>query len=117
MRKFDTRVKQTKVLKIVGDIVFVIFFIAYILMTIMECLFGVIEYSVIFKAVAAGFELFGICLEISAWRIEGKEKAESGNEYTIEQIIDAITQADEEIMQAIRRKDRGMLEVLLEDYL
>lgn len=37
--------------------------------------------------------------------------------YTIEQIIDAITQADEEIIQAIRYKDREMLEDVLKDYL
>lgn len=37
--------------------------------------------------------------------------------YTIEQIIDAITQADEEIIQAIRHKDREMLENILEEYL
>lgn len=37
--------------------------------------------------------------------------------YTIEQILDAITQADEEIVEAIRYKDREMLEDLLKDYL
>lgn len=37
--------------------------------------------------------------------------------YTIEQIIDAIAQADEEIIQAIRYKDREMLEDVLKDYL
>lgn len=37
--------------------------------------------------------------------------------YTIEQIIDAITQADEEIVQAIRYNDREMLEDILKDYL
>lgn len=37
--------------------------------------------------------------------------------YTIEQIIDAITQADGEIIQAIRHKDREMLENILEEYL
>ncbi len=37
--------------------------------------------------------------------------------YTIEQIIDAITQTDEEIALAIRYKDRKMLEDLLKDYL
>ena len=30
--------------------------------------------------------------------------------YTIEQIVEAITQADEEILQAIQYKDREMLE-------
>jgi len=37
--------------------------------------------------------------------------------YTIEQIIEAIVQADEEIVQAIRCKDREMLEDVLKDYL
>lgn len=37
--------------------------------------------------------------------------------YTIEQIIGAITQADEEIIQAIQFKDREMLEDVLKDYL
>lgn len=37
--------------------------------------------------------------------------------YTIEQILDAITQADEEIIEAIRYKDREMLEDVLKDYL
>ena len=37
--------------------------------------------------------------------------------YTIEQIIDAITQADAEIIEAIRYKDREMLEDVLRDYL
>lgn len=37
--------------------------------------------------------------------------------YTIEQIIDAITQADNEIIQAIQYKDREMLEDILKDYL
>ncbi len=37
--------------------------------------------------------------------------------YTIEQIMDAIVQTDEEIMQAIKCKDREMLEDVLKDYL
>lgn len=37
--------------------------------------------------------------------------------YIIEQILDAITQADEEIVESIRYKDREMLEDLLKDYL
>ena len=37
--------------------------------------------------------------------------------YTIEQIIDAIVQADDEIIQAIRYRDREMLEDVLKDYL
>lgn len=37
--------------------------------------------------------------------------------YTIEQIIEAIAQADEEIVQAIQYKDREMLEDVLKDYL
>ena len=37
--------------------------------------------------------------------------------YTIEQIIEAIVQADEEIVQAIQYKDREMLEDVLKDYL
>lgn len=37
--------------------------------------------------------------------------------YTIEQIIEAITQADVEIIQAIQYKDREMLEDVLKDYL
>ena len=37
--------------------------------------------------------------------------------YTIEQIIDAIVQADDEIIAAIRYKDREMLEDVLKDYL
>jgi hypothetical protein len=41
----------------------------------------------------------------------------SEEKYTIEQILDAITQADEEIVEAIRYKDREMLEDLLRDYL
>ena len=41
----------------------------------------------------------------------------SEEKYTIEQILDAITQADEEIVEAIQYKDREMLEGLLRDYL
>lgn len=37
--------------------------------------------------------------------------------YTVEQIVDAITQADEEIVVAIAHKDREMLEDVLKDYL
>lgn len=37
--------------------------------------------------------------------------------YTIEQILDAITQADEEIISAITFKDREMLEDVLKDFL
>ncbi len=37
--------------------------------------------------------------------------------YTIEQIIEAIVQADEEIVQAIQYRDREMLEDVLKDYL
>ncbi len=37
--------------------------------------------------------------------------------YTIEQIIEAIMQADEEIIQAIEYQDREMLEDILKDYL
>ena len=37
--------------------------------------------------------------------------------YTIEQIIEAIVQADEEIIQAIEYQDRKMLEDALKDYL
>ncbi len=37
--------------------------------------------------------------------------------YTIEQIIDAIVQVDEEIIFAIYRKDREMLEDTLKDFL
>lgn len=41
----------------------------------------------------------------------------SEEKYTIEQIIDAIVQADEEIIQAIEYNDREMLEDVLKDYL
>lgn len=37
--------------------------------------------------------------------------------YTIKQIIEAIVQADEEIVQAIQYKDREALEDVLKDYL
>ena len=37
--------------------------------------------------------------------------------YTIEQIIDAIVQADDEIISAIKYKDMEMLEDVLKDYL
>ncbi len=37
--------------------------------------------------------------------------------YTIEQIIDAIVQSDDEIIQAIQYRDREMLEDVLKDYL
>lgn len=37
--------------------------------------------------------------------------------YTMEQIIDAIVQADEEIAVAIAYKDREMLEDVLKDFL
>ena len=37
--------------------------------------------------------------------------------YTLEQIIDAITQADDEIVDAINYRDREMLEDVLRDYL
>lgn len=41
----------------------------------------------------------------------------SEEKYTIEQIVDAITQADEEIVQAVRYRDREMIEDVLKDYL
>lgn len=41
----------------------------------------------------------------------------SEEKYTIEQILGAITQADVEIIEAIRHKDGEMLEDLLKDYL
>lgn len=37
--------------------------------------------------------------------------------YTVEEILDAITQADEEIIIAIQHKDREKLEDVLKDYL
>lgn len=37
--------------------------------------------------------------------------------YTIEQIIDAIVQAEDEIMSAFLYKDREILEDVLKDYL
>lgn len=37
--------------------------------------------------------------------------------YTLEQILNAITQAGEEIVCAIHCKDREMLESVMEDYL
>ena len=37
--------------------------------------------------------------------------------YTIEQILDAITQAGDDIAVAISYKDRDMLEDILKDYL
>lgn len=37
--------------------------------------------------------------------------------YTIDQILDAITQADEEVIVAIVHKDREMLEDALRDFL
>ena len=47
-----------------------------------------------------------------------ERKLKMGEEkYTIEQIIDAITQADEEIIQAVCCKDREGLEDILKDYL
>lgn len=41
----------------------------------------------------------------------------SGEKYAIEQIIETITQADVEIIQAIQYKDKEMLEDVLKDYL
>ena len=41
----------------------------------------------------------------------------SEEKYTIEQIIEAIVQADEEIVQAIEYQDKEMLEDVLKDYL
>lgn len=37
--------------------------------------------------------------------------------YTIEQILDAVAQADEEVVVAVRNQDREMLEDILKDYL
>lgn len=37
--------------------------------------------------------------------------------YTLEQIIDAITQADDEVVAAINYRDREKLEDVLRDYL
>ncbi len=37
--------------------------------------------------------------------------------YTLDEILNAITQADEEIIVAIQHKDREMLEDVLKDYL
>lgn len=37
--------------------------------------------------------------------------------YTIDQILDAITQAGEEIIVALTHKDREMLEDILKDFL
>lgn len=41
----------------------------------------------------------------------------SEEKYTIEQIIDAIVQADDEIIRAIQCRDREGLEDVLKDYL
>lgn len=51
--------------------------------------------------------------------IPGKEREKKMNEerYTIEQIIDAIVQADDEIICAIQYGDREGLEDVLKDYL
>lgn len=37
--------------------------------------------------------------------------------YTLEQIIDAIVQADDSVIYAIQHKDREMLENVLKEYL
>lgn len=37
--------------------------------------------------------------------------------YTLEQIIDAITQADDAVMYAVEHKDRELLESCLQEYL
>lgn len=39
------------------------------------------------------------------------------SKYTVEEIMDAIVQADEEVIIAIQHKDREMLEDVLKDYL
>ena len=45
------------------------------------------------------------------------ESERMGEKYTLEQILNAITQAGEEIVCAIHCKDREMLESVMEDYL
>lgn len=66
-------------------------------------------------------ELFNSCsqVEMLKWFAgEWKGVREMNEEkYTIEQILDAIVQADEEIIVAISHKDREMLEDVLKDYL
>lgn len=47
---------------------------------------------------------------------QGQQETESEN-YTLEQIIDAITQAGEEMAIAIMWQDREMVKGILKDYL
>lgn len=66
-------------------------------------------------------KLFNSCsqVEVLKWFVEKWNEVREMNEekYTIEQILDAIVQADEEIIVAISHKDREMLEDVLKDYL
>lgn len=45
------------------------------------------------------------------------EVTESEEKYTIEQILDALVQADDEVVAAIQYKDRDMLRDALMDFL
>ncbi len=51
------------------------------------------------------------------WYADMVERQPAVGAYTMEGIADAIAQADEGIVYAIRRKDRGMLEDVLRQYL
>lgn len=63
-------------------------------------------------------EAFKECLEFVVKYVEEYKVLEKQEEkYTLEEILDAITQSNEEIVVAIMHKDREMLEDTLKEYL
>lgn len=68
--------KTTEMLRIVGTTIFWGFIIAQAVWGLLDCFF-INSWTTIFMGCSAAFETFGILLEISANKIEKKEKKES----------------------------------------
>lgn len=66
---------KAETLKIIGSTIFWTFFVMTLVIDIITHTKEIPDlYLMILRQVSAGFELFGISLEIAGWRIEKKEQ-------------------------------------------
>lgn len=65
---------------------------------------------------AKGCHILEMYKKLAAYE-DADEHFKLGEKYTLEQIIDAIVQADDSVAYAIHHKDREMLEDVLKNYL
>lgn len=66
---------KAETLKIIGSTIFWTFFVMTLVIDIITYTKEIPDlYLMILRQVSAGFELFGISLEIAGWRIEKKEQ-------------------------------------------